>query len=224
MPASEAGAARFKAMGFELTCFENLQTRQVGSALREFRNLIRPGSVALFFYGGHGLQVRGENVLPTVDAGLTSEEDVPNQSLSLSNVLNLMQDSKAGVNLVLLAACRNNPCARNFRSAPYGLARVRARDGREHFLAYLERHPAGRFAPQARAALWAMASRDAQLEDMKRAEAEPLAWGSARARSSGDCTRRACCVAAAGCRCGTTVLRRACWQPPATGPAARCWR
>lgn len=72
MPASEAGAARFKAMGFELACFENLQTRQVGSALREFRNLIRPGSVALFFYGGHGLQVRGESFLPTVDAGFTS--------------------------------------------------------------------------------------------------------------------------------------------------------
>jgi formylglycine-generating enzyme required for sulfatase activity len=130
-PVNDARAmrAKLKSMGFEVVYFENLQTRQVGAALREFRNLIRPGSVALFFYAGHGLQVRGENYLPTVDAELGSEEDVPLQSLSLSLVLNTMEDSKAGVNLVLLDACRNNPYARNFRSAPQGLARVQAPSG-----------------------------------------------------------------------------------------------
>lgn len=70
---------KLKGMGFPVAYFENLQTRQVGAALREFRNLIGPGSVALFFYAGHGLQVRGDNFLPTVDAELSSEEDVPNQ-------------------------------------------------------------------------------------------------------------------------------------------------
>ena len=130
-PVNDARAMRdkLKGMGFEVAYFENLQTRQVGSAMREFRNLIRPGSVALFFYAGHGLQVRGENYLPTVDAELAGEEDVPNQSLSLSLVLNTMEDSKAGVNLVLLDACRNNPYARNFRSGPTGLARVQAPSG-----------------------------------------------------------------------------------------------
>ena len=130
-PVNDARAMRdkLKGMGFEVAYFENLQTRQVGSAMREFRNLIRPGSVALFFYAGHGQQVRGENYLPTVDAELAGEEDVPNQSLSLSLVLNTMEDSKAGVNLVLLDACRNNPYSRNFRSGPTGLARVQAPSG-----------------------------------------------------------------------------------------------
>ena len=130
-PVNDARAMRdkLKRMGFEVVYFENLQVKQVGSALREFRNAIRPGSVALFFYAGHGLQVRGENYLPTVDAELGSEEDVPYQSLSLSAVLNTMEDSKAGVNLVLLDACRNNPYARNFRSQPQGLARIQAPSG-----------------------------------------------------------------------------------------------
>ncbi len=130
-PVNDARAMRDKlrSMGFETVYFENLQTRQVGAALREFRNLIRPGSVALFFYAGHGLQVRGENYLPTVDAQLTSEEDVPHQSLNLATVLNTMEDSKAAVNLVLLDACRNNPYARGFRSAATGLARVQAPSG-----------------------------------------------------------------------------------------------
>lgn len=130
-PVNDARAMRdkLKRMGFEVVYFENLQVRQVGAALREFRNAIRPGSVALFFYAGHGLQVRGENYLPTVDAELASEEDVPYQALSLSAVLNTMEDSKAAVNLVLLDACRNNPFARNFRSQAQGLARVQAPSG-----------------------------------------------------------------------------------------------
>jgi formylglycine-generating enzyme required for sulfatase activity/uncharacterized caspase-like protein len=130
-PVNDARAMRdkLKRMGFDVVYFENLQVKQVGSALREFRNAIRPGSVALFFYAGHGLQVRGENYLPTVDADLSSEEDVPYQALSLSAVLNTMEDSKAAVNLVLLDACRNNPFARNFRSQAQGLARVQAPSG-----------------------------------------------------------------------------------------------
>ncbi len=130
-PVNDARAMRDKLqrMGFQIVYYENLQVKQVGSVLREFRTAIRPGSVALFFYAGHGLQVRGENYLPTVDAELATEEDVPYQALSLSSVLNAMEDSKAGVNLVLLDACRNNPFQRNFRSAPQGLARVQAPSG-----------------------------------------------------------------------------------------------
>lgn len=130
-PGNDARAMRDKlsALGFEVVYYENLKTREVGSALREFRNLIRPGSIALFFYAGHGLQIRGENYLPAVDATIESEEDVPQQSLSLQSVLNTMEDSKAGVNLVLLDACRNNPFARSFRSVSRGLARVQAPSG-----------------------------------------------------------------------------------------------
>ncbi|MCE2914001.1 MAG: SUMF1/EgtB/PvdO family nonheme iron enzyme [Rubrivivax sp.] len=130
-PINDARAMRDKLreMGFQVIYFEDLRTRQVGAAIREFRTAIRPGSVALFFYAGHGLQVRGENYLPTVDADLSSEDDVPQQSMAVSAVLNAMEDSKAAVNLVLLDACRNNPFARNFRSAPTGLARVQAPSG-----------------------------------------------------------------------------------------------
>jgi formylglycine-generating enzyme required for sulfatase activity len=130
-PINDARAMREKLreMGFQVIYFEDLKTRQVGAAIREFRTAIRPGSVALFFYAGHGLQVRGENYLPTVDAELSSEDDVPQQSMAVSAVLNAMEDSKAAVNLVLLDACRNNPFARNFRSAPTGLARVDAPSG-----------------------------------------------------------------------------------------------
>lgn len=53
---------------------ENLTTGKIGGALREFRTKLRPGAVALFFYAGHGLQVKGVNYLPAVDADIASEE------------------------------------------------------------------------------------------------------------------------------------------------------
>jgi formylglycine-generating enzyme required for sulfatase activity/uncharacterized caspase-like protein len=131
-PVNDARAMRdkLKKMDFDVVMRENLKARDIGGALREFRSKLRPGSIALFFYAGHGLQIRGENYLPAVDAEISSEEDVPHQSLNVNTVLNTMEDSKAGVNLVLLDACRNNPFTRSFRSgAGAGLARIQAPSG-----------------------------------------------------------------------------------------------
>ena len=76
-------AAKLKGMGFTVVERNNLTVKQIGSTLREFRSKLTPGSVALVFYAGHGLQIKGENYFPTVDAEIAGEDDVPNQSLSM---------------------------------------------------------------------------------------------------------------------------------------------
>ncbi|MCJ0763963.1 caspase family protein [Variovorax terrae] len=123
-------AAKLRSLGFEVIERSNLRTRQMGAALREFRSKLTPGAVALVFYAGHGVQIRGENYLPTVDAEIDSEEDIPSQSLSVKQVMDVLDDAKTRLNLVFLDACRNNPYARSFRSAAgEGLARVSAPSG-----------------------------------------------------------------------------------------------
>jgi uncharacterized caspase-like protein len=123
-------AARLRSLGFEVVERSNLRTRQIGQTLREFRSKLSPDTVALVFYAGHGLQIRGENYLPAVDAEIDSEEDVPNQSLSMRQVMEVLDESKTRLNLVFLDACRNNPYQRGFRStAGEGLARVSAPSG-----------------------------------------------------------------------------------------------
>jgi uncharacterized caspase-like protein len=123
-------AAKLRTMGFEVVERSNLRTRQIGQTLREFRSKLTPNTVALVFYAGHGLQIRGENYLPAVDAEIESEEDVPNQSLSMKQVMEVLDESKTRLNLVFLDACRNNPYQRGFRStAGEGLARVSAPSG-----------------------------------------------------------------------------------------------
>lgn len=122
-------AQRLKELGFDVIERENLSTRQIGPMLREFRAKLAPDSVALFFYAGHGLQVKGVNYFPAVDAQISGEDDVSLQSLDLSKILELFEQSKTRLNLVFLDACRNNPFARSFRSASNGLAKVEAPSG-----------------------------------------------------------------------------------------------
>jgi len=126
---AKAMASKLKAVGFDVLLKENIKVKQIGKTLMEFQSMLKPGSVALIFYAGHGLQIKGVNYLPAVDAEISSELDVTLQSIELSKMLSLLEESKTSMNLVFLDACRNNPFARSFRSASSGLARVEAPSG-----------------------------------------------------------------------------------------------
>lgn len=126
---ARAMAKQLRILGFDVVLRENLKARDIGAVYREFRSKIAPGGVALVFYAGHGVQFKGQNYFPTIDADIHSEEDVPLQSLNLGNLLDNMEEAKAGVSLVFLDACRDNPFARRFRSSTRGLAKVEAASG-----------------------------------------------------------------------------------------------
>lgn len=122
-------AAKLRSLGFEVLERPNVKAATIGRTLREFRALLTPGSVAVFFYAGHGLQIKGENYLPAVDADIQGEEDVANQSIAVRQVMDVMDEARTRMNLAFLDACRNNPYARSFRSGGEGLARVSAPTG-----------------------------------------------------------------------------------------------
>jgi hypothetical protein len=122
-------SAKLRTLGFEVIERENLTHRAAGEALREFRQRLTPGSVALFFYAGHGVQVNGINYLPLTDAAIVGEEDVPLHSLSVNQVLELMDQAKTRLNVVFLDACLDYPFERGFRGAARGLARIDAPSG-----------------------------------------------------------------------------------------------
>jgi uncharacterized caspase-like protein len=122
-------AAKLRSLGFTVVERNNLVVKQIGSTLREFRSTLKPGSVALVYYAGHGVQIKGENYLPAVDAEIGGEEDVPNQSLAMRQIMDALGDAKTRLNLVFLDACRDNPYARSFRSSASGLSKENAPSG-----------------------------------------------------------------------------------------------
>jgi uncharacterized caspase-like protein len=83
----------------------------------------------LFYYAGHGLQVKGQNYLLPIDAKLTREDDIKRKAIDANDVLEKMGEGKSHLNLVFLDACRNNPFPSSTRSASRGLVGMNAPNG-----------------------------------------------------------------------------------------------
>ena len=130
-PANDARAMAnaLRATGFDVMHGENLSHRKLFEMTRDFGRKLGPGVVALFYYAGHGLQVRDRNFLIPVEADPQSEEEVPYTSVDVNFLLDVMNRAKSRVNIVILDACRNNPFARSFRSGSGGLAQMDAPSG-----------------------------------------------------------------------------------------------
>jgi len=120
-------AALLRGFGFEVTLKTDVDLRTMENAIREFGRQLRDGGAGLFYFAGHGLQVKGENYLVPIGAVLESEGDVRYEAVNAGLVLGKMEDARNKLNIVILDACRNNPFARNFRSSNPGLARMDAR-------------------------------------------------------------------------------------------------
>jgi len=78
-------------------------------AVQDFGAQLQGADVGLFFFAGHGVQVRGTNYLIPVDANPTREADVDFQMLDTNLVMRQMEGAGTRLNLVILDACRNNP-------------------------------------------------------------------------------------------------------------------
>jgi len=99
-------------------------------AVQQFGHELQGADVGLFYYAGHGLQVRGANYLVPVGANPTREADVAFQMFDANLVLRQMEGSGTKLNIVILDACRNNPLGgRGLRSTNNGLAKMLAPEG-----------------------------------------------------------------------------------------------
>ena len=130
-PVNDARAisAELRKMNFKVISVEDASFVKMGMAIDEFGRAIKEGGVALVFYAGHGMQVKGENYLIPVDADLKGENDVPYKTVALGQILSKLEDAKPRVNIVLLDACRDNPFARSWRSTKGGLSSIDAPSG-----------------------------------------------------------------------------------------------
>ena len=127
-PANDARAiaAVLREAGFTVLLHVDLDQRGLAAAVREFGERLRKGGVGLFYFAGHGMQIKGRNYLVPVGADIQREDEVAYAALDAQAVLDKMESAGNGTNLMILDACRNNPFARSFRSASQGLAPMEA--------------------------------------------------------------------------------------------------
>jgi len=119
-------ATSLRRLGFVVIEKENSSRKEMADSIREFGELIAKGGVGLFYYAGHGMQVKGKNYLIPVNANIQHENEVAYESVDVDSVLAKMDSARNRLNIVILDACRNNPFARSFRSGSKGLARLNA--------------------------------------------------------------------------------------------------
>src|ERR1700754_4468873 len=122
-------ADELKRDGFNVDIGENLTGEGMRRAFDKLYGRIKPGSVALIFFSGFGVQSSRQSYMIPVDAQIWTEPDVRRDGFSLETVLGEINSRGAGVKIALIDASRRNPSERRFRSFSAGLAPVIAPNG-----------------------------------------------------------------------------------------------
>lgn len=126
-------ASSLKSLGFTLVGDGpqlDLDKAALDLTIQKFSVTLQGSDVGMFYYAGHGVQVRGSNFLVPVSANPTREADVDFQMVDVNLVLRQMESAGTKLNLVILDACRNNPFGgRGLRASDGGLAQMRAPEG-----------------------------------------------------------------------------------------------
>ena len=126
---ARAMAKVLQSAGFTVILKTDVSQPEFLGALRDFGNRLKdggPGTAGLFYFAGHGMQVKGRNFLIPLGANIEHEDELAYQALDAQAVMDKMESAGNGTNIVILDACRDNPFVRSFRSGRQGLAQMDA--------------------------------------------------------------------------------------------------
>jgi len=124
-------AAALGKLGFEVISGTDTNLVQMRRLIREFgEKLERQKGIGLFYFAGHGVEVRGRNYLIPIDADISREVETEDYAIEVNSILRQMEAANNGFNIVILDACRNNPFARGWNGSgdTGGLANVNSAD------------------------------------------------------------------------------------------------
>lgn len=119
---AEKLAEALKRLGFQTQVEKNLRKKPMDDAVESFINRAEPGSVAVFFFAGYGIQAGGKNYLIPIDPRIWSEADLLREGVSVEDIQAKLGERGVKARIVILEAARRNPFERRFRSVSSGLA------------------------------------------------------------------------------------------------------
>jgi formylglycine-generating enzyme required for sulfatase activity len=122
-------ATELRRSNFEVDLMENLTRAEMRRVLDAFFAKIQPGSAALFYFSGFGLQIVNQSFLIPVDAQIRSETEAKRDGFALDNILSRIAQKAARVKVAIIDASRRNPYEGRFRSFSAGLGRIDVPDG-----------------------------------------------------------------------------------------------
>ncbi|HET8705917.1 MAG TPA: caspase family protein [Pseudomonadales bacterium] len=106
---AELMAQALKKAGYNTTVVKDRNLKQMKDDVRAFKAHVKGGDEVVFYYSGHGVQIDAMNYLLPVDVRADSEDQVRDDGLALSKVLDDIRQQKPALTLAVVDACRDNP-------------------------------------------------------------------------------------------------------------------
>jgi uncharacterized caspase-like protein len=127
--ANDAGliAQTLQAAGFDVVGARDLDGDTLRKSFRDFMQKAEtsgPGTVAMVYLAGYGVQLAGENYFIPVDAPIGRENDIPVEGLRIGDYLRLMASLPLKAGIVVLDAARPQPFIEGGQPIASGLALI----------------------------------------------------------------------------------------------------
>jgi TPR repeat protein len=109
---ARAVSSTLQALGFQVQLATDLARRDFIRQLSTFMDRVGPGDLAVVYYAGHGIEIRGINyILPTdVPPAKQGQESLfVGEAIATDKVISDLQDRGARATVFVLDACRDNP-------------------------------------------------------------------------------------------------------------------
>jgi WD40 repeat protein len=102
----------------------DLSRDQMGSKLEQLYSRIHPGSTALIYFSGYGIQSSSRSYMIASSAVIWSDIDVRRDGVDIQSVLDEMSARGAALKIAIIDASRKTPFESRFRGRSTGLAPV----------------------------------------------------------------------------------------------------
>jgi hypothetical protein len=128
-PRAEAKSMKtaLESIGFDVIVLLDGTYDQMYDAIIDFESkLTKYGGIGLFHYGGHGVQMDGQNFLLPIDKYIPDDRRLTTRAVNVAEIVGSMEASGTETNIIILDACRDNPLPSSTRSAARGLSKIDA--------------------------------------------------------------------------------------------------
>ena len=127
--ANDAGliAQTLQAAGFDVVGARDLDGDTLRKSFRDFIQKAQasgPGTVAMIYLAGYGVQLAGENYFIPVDPNIARDTDIPTEALRLSDYARQLAAIPLKANIIVLDAARAQPFIEGGQPIASGLALV----------------------------------------------------------------------------------------------------
>lgn len=113
---------------FEVIYAEDASKREIIKGIRAFNSSMQEDGVALLYFTGHTIQVKGKNYLIPVEASIENDYHVLYEAIELDAIIKKMKKTGNRLNIVIINAANQNAYAEKFRVKKKGLAKIKTTD------------------------------------------------------------------------------------------------